>query len=41
MVAKDKTKLKPETVMAKVDCVKTKGVIDNIKSFEKNLVVPK
>ena len=41
MVAKDKTKLKAKEVFAKVDCAKTKEVVDGIKSFEKNLVVPK
>ena len=41
MVAKDKTKLKAKEVFVKVDCAKTKDVVDGIKAFEKNLVMPK
>ena len=40
MVAKDKTKLKAEYTLAKVDCAKIKATIDGIKSMEKNLVMP-
>ena len=39
MVAKDKTKLKAEYTLAKVDCGKIKATIDGIKAMEKNLVV--
>lgn len=41
LVAKDKTKLKPDIVMTKVDCAVLKESIDAIKSFEKELVMPK
>lgn len=41
LVAKDKTKLKADVVMKKVDCAKLKETIDNIKSFEKELVIKK
>ncbi len=41
MVAKDKTKLKADIVMTKVDCSVLKVTIDGIKSFEKKLVMPK
>ena len=41
MVAKDKTKLKADVVMKKVDCSKLKETIDNIKSFEKELIIKK
>ena len=40
MVAKDKTKLKAEYTLTKVDCAKIKATIDGIKAMEKNLVMP-
>ncbi len=41
LVAKDKTKLKADVVMTKVDCAVLKETIDGIKSYENKLVMPK
>jgi hypothetical protein len=41
LVAKDKTKLKADVVMTKVDCSVLKETIEGIKSLEKELVMPK
>ena len=41
LVAKDKTKLKADIVMKKVDCAQLQETIGHIKSFEKELVMPK
>lgn len=41
LVAKDKNKMQQEIVMPKVECTNLQGIIEDIKSFEKDLVIPK